>query len=467
VTLIVLLACGVSPSPQDTAGLPADDTAAALPDPFAARPDASGGLTNVSNDLDVLLERGALHDACDRYRARPDDQELRLLCGKALFFYETFDTAGVPTPLVDFLLNNMQDQVGPGFSAYGLIPDPTSTQGLPLGMAPSVDNTYAFTCASCHFAELPDGRYAVGAPNHDYEYGAHNLSFSLVPMSLTGTDGLDPQALATIAPLLDALDADWGLKAQLGIALLGLLGTEVPEFPADVQRHYATWKPGTMDFLIEPLPIQDDVHTVSRIPALWGLPTVEEQELAGMDGALLGWTGNTPTSHEFVYWFGVLGGGSAPSAIEEDALAAYLESLDAPDAPTEPDPRGHAVFVDHCLDCHQGPRGSGLHVYSYDEIGTDPTLGLWMDADGDGQACCEETLPGDFLTGGIKSPRLVGLWAQQRFLHNGSVESLHALLCVTPREDVTAAPYGDQGHTYGCELPEADRRALVAYLNAH
>ena len=35
----------------------------------------------------------------------------------------------------------------------------------PLGMALAEDgSTVSFTCASCHFAQLDDGRYSVGRP---------------------------------------------------------------------------------------------------------------------------------------------------------------------------------------------------------------------------------------------------------------------------------------------------------------
>ena len=42
-----------------------------------------------------------------------------------------------------------------------------------------------------------------------------------------------------------------------------MLGRDIPEFSEDAQRgYYAQWKPGTMDFFIEPLPIDDGVHRV-------------------------------------------------------------------------------------------------------------------------------------------------------------------------------------------------------------
>ncbi len=155
--------------------------------PFDPQPDESEGLTNLSADLDRLLEDGELPGACDRYEAgEASGRRARLLCGKEMFFYESFDTAGAPAPLLDHLMASFPDEIGAGFERYGMVRDPGSPGGLPLGLAPTVPlgdggtvPAYAFTCASCHFAELPDGRYAVGAPNHAYDYGRHVLAMAL------------------------------------------------------------------------------------------------------------------------------------------------------------------------------------------------------------------------------------------------------------------------------------------------
>src|SRR4051812_32774849 len=159
--------------PPPTPAPPSSGTPAPTDDPLAQPPPTST-LTDVSADLDAVLEHGALAGACDRYRA--GDATARLLCGKSMFFYESFGTGGVPTVLVQFLVDHFPDEIGPGFGKLGMIADPASSTHLPLGLAPTVRlggtiDAVAFTCASCHFAQLPDGRYAVGAPNHGYEYG--------------------------------------------------------------------------------------------------------------------------------------------------------------------------------------------------------------------------------------------------------------------------------------------------------
>ena len=75
----------------------------------------------------------------------------------------------------------------------------------------------------------------------------------------------------------------------------------------------------------------------------------------------------------------------------------------------------------------------------------------------------------DVITNQIKSPRLAGLWAMKRFLHNGSVESLEELLCVDgPRVSIPDYAFGNQGHTFGCDsLTWDEKDDLIAYLLSH
>ncbi len=452
-------------------------------DPFGTPPDDAGGLLNDSTDLNGVLERDALEGACERYAAGAHDRRTTLLCGKAMFFDEGFGTTGVPKPIVTFLAQNFPDAIGKGFAKLGMIPDPRSTESLPLGLAPgkkfgSVD-TLAFSCASCHFGRLPDGRYSVGAPNHDYAYGLQNLALAVLPLVALKGDAAshDPDAIARIQPMLDQLNRDILLKGRLVAALLpiGLAGT-APAFPKEAEKHYADWKPGTMDFFIEPLPINDHAHTVSKISPLWGIPRKAEADAASMPSAMLGWTGATASLENFLASFVDLGGGDLSKWPKERLapLAEYIYSLQAPVPPRAVNvdalARGEALFRDRgCIDCHGGPRGGGLKVYSYTEIGTDAEMARWADPDLDG--VLQDGLrfqPGDALTHGIKSPRLVGLWAMRLFLHNGSVDSLDEVFCSAGlRGNVSTKAFGNGGHTYGCDLSVDDRTALVTYLNAH
>lgn len=451
-------------------------------DPLAQLPTDDGGLVNVSSDLEALLEGGTLGEACEAYFKGAKDRVSMLRCGKAMFFYESFGTSGVPAALVDFLVTMMPGTIGAGMEKLGMVPDPFSTKALPLGIVPSAPAApnvpaYAFSCASCHFGRLPDGRYAVGAPNHDYDYGMQNLAFALFPqLAIADAGNHDPAAVARVQPMLDELAATPGLKLVMLGSLLGLLSVDIPSFPADVQHHYASWKTGTMDFLIAPLPIDDGVHTVSKISALWSLPTPQQIEASGMAHAMLGWGGPVRSTMNFLKEFVSFGGGNPADWPEEklEPLVAYLESLRAPANPAPPPAdsveQGRVLFsTKGCIGCHSGPAGSGLRTYGLEEIGTDPAIAGWLDADLDGVPCCEAPLePGETLSHGIKSPRLVGAWATKRFLHNGSVDSLESLFCVDgPRGKIDELAYRDSGHDMTCDgLSETEKRALIDYLRA-
>ncbi len=470
------------------------DDAGLHPDPLRPIDGPASPLTDVSADLDALLEHGTLHGACASLPAPSGSsaeaaasRAARLRCGKSMFFYESFGTGGVPASLLRFLLDNFPQEVGAGFAKLGMVPDPHSPQQLPLGLAPTAKlggkiEALAFTCASCHFAQLPDGRYAVGAPNHRYAYGKQNLLVAVLPtVALQGPSGHASQALDLVQPLVAKIQADMALKNKLLLAVLplSLAGTKAPVFPPDVEASYAAWRPGTMDFLIEPLPINDGVHTVSKIPALWELPDPDEVAASGMSNALLGWTGNTHSLEHFCRSFVEYGGGHLADWPDQKLapLWEYVYSLRRP----APSPaiasdassvaQGRRLFVQRgCITCHDGPRGSGKRVYSFDEVGSDRALQDWLDPRGSGRPCCgAPDSPDSAPTHGIKSPRLVGMSAASRFLHNGSLDSLEQLFCLNrQRPGRSDPPFGDQGHTETCDgLDDDEKRQLIAYLLAN
>lgn len=450
-------------------------------DPFAPQPDESEGLTNVSADLEALLEHGALEGACDAYEANRSDRRAMLLCGKSMYFYETFGTGGVPAPIVDFLIESFPEEVGSGFSKMGMVPDPYSAADRPLGLVPGAPlgnvESLVYTCAACHFGKLPDGRYAVGASNHDYEYGKQILSIALLPRTVDPRDdpaNHDPRALAAIQPMIDELEADRGLRIRLLFDLLPLLGSSAtqPSFTPEIEGQYASWPPGTMDFVITPLPLDDGVHTVSKIIPLWGLPREDEQAAAGMPHGMLAWTGGAHSLEDFLEGFVRIGGGPHDEWPPERLrpLAEYIYSLRPPENPSASDParveRGREIFEARCLDCHGAPRGSGDRIYTFEEIGTDDAMRAWGDPELTGTLCCglgDGTVP---ATHGIKSPRLAGLWSFSRFLHNGAVEGIEELLCVDgPRHENRDHALGTQGHDDLCEdFTRDEKLALIAFL---
>ena len=290
-------------------------------------------------------------------------------------------------------------------------------------------------------------------------------------------DQHDPDALAIVQPLLDRYDSDPVMQVEL-IAIVATvlpfaLNFELPD--KEDEAFYARWKPGVQDFFIPPTAFNDEVQTLHKIHALWDMPNNDQVARSGMVHAMLGWAGSVHTLEEFAEQFAMLGGGEPEEWPRErlQPLADYIYTLQAPANPDPPPTnavqRGAKLFGNKgCTDCHDGPSGAGKRIYRFEEIGTEDSLALWADGtDGNGEPCCGIEDSEEFaLTGGVKVPRLTGLWAMRRFLHNGSLDSLEALFCLDgERPSCTEPTFGDQGHRMTCDgLTESERRDLIAYL---
>lgn len=159
------------------------------------------------------------------------------------------------------------------------------------------------------------------------------------------------------------------------------------------------------------------------------------------------------------------------------ALAKFLYSLEPPKSPHPIDAearRGQQVFADEgCRSCHPPPHYTNNrlvaapgfdppaeHYAKYDvmrrRVGTDPTL-------------TTETRRG---TGYYKVPSLEGLWYRGPFGHGGALARLEDWFD-PHRLDDDYVPTGFSpedgprpvlGHTFGLDLSDDDRRALIAFL---
>ena len=138
------------------------------------------------------------------------------------------------------------------------------------------------------------------------------------------------------------------------------------------------------------------------------------------------------------------------------ALAAYLESL-AQSLPDESiaaaaSPQGAQVFAQNCSRCHQEPGLTGPPV-SLAEVGTDPMIG-------------ESLVRG---TGMYRVPSLHGVGTRGALLHDGTVPSLSVMF--DPARVNAGYSLGLHGvsvipgHTFGLELSDSDRAALITYLD--
>lgn len=139
-----------------------------------------------------------------------------------------------------------------------------------------------------------------------------------------------------------------------------------------------------------------------------------------------------------------------PPAMVALGLALYLRSL-APPPPVVGSGRGQALFAARCQGCHAPPDYAGEPV-ALSVIGTDPAAGRSRERG----------------TLSYRTPTLRAVAARSALLHDGRLRDLQALFDPDRlRDSYTGALHGDgpvPGHPYGLELPDADRAALIEFL---
>ncbi|GAB4551615.1 MAG: hypothetical protein Tsb0013_13700 [Phycisphaerales bacterium] len=198
-------------------------------------------------------------------------------------------------------------------------------------------------------------------------------------------------------------------------------------------------------------------------------------------------------------------------------LLAYLRTIEAPEWPRGIDRdlarTGRTVFENNCASCH-GTYGDGFNdpnwtypnkVVPVEIVGTDPVyaqtlmeprLTAWYN-----ESWFAVTEPTSRVepTLGYIAPPLDGVWISAPYLHNGSVPTLEALLDSSKRPtwwrrsfdpndydyarvgwnyeeldgprpgdinvyDTTIESYGNMGHTFGDDLTDEERAAVIEYL---
>jgi cytochrome c5 len=253
------------------------------------------------------------------------------------------------------------------------------------------------TCAICH-TTVRDGALMVGEARRSFDYGRLRLAYDQVH----GT-------------IRDAEEA----------------------------RRMASWGPGRADVT------EDDDEDPVTIPDLWGLraqawlaqaATIRHSSPLAL--AIRQDTQLIDSNHARI----------RPPRELAWALAMFVYSLaPPPGAGLPPNPRGAALFAEHCRSCHANAAYGGRRIAAR-AIGTDPAL-----ATGRGRG-----------TGTYRVPPLLGVRFGAPYLHHGAVGSLAELLSPERLEpDYTAGRLGPgsiPGHRAGTELSADARAALIAYL---
>lgn len=205
-------------------------------------------------------------------------------------------------------------------------------------------------------------------------------------------------------------------------------------------------------------------------------------------------------------------------------ILAYLLTIEPPPYPFPIDEplaaKGQTLFETNCAQCH-GTYGKDWtypnRIIPLEEIGTDPkryhNIGVKFGEAYNASWFAKEANGGWFLEGkpvrmtrGYQAPPLDGIWATAPYFHNGSVPTLEGVLNSRVRPKVFTRSYktgkddydparvgwktrevpppdpklpgieqrkvydttqpgrGNGGHTYGDDLTEAERQAILEYL---
>jgi mono/diheme cytochrome c family protein len=460
-----------------------------MPQPAPGTPIGPTTLTDQSRSLEEILEKGTLtKDDCDRYLKGEKDRATTLRCGKWMYFYAHLEVPGPPAKLTDLLRENAPNTFGKSAEHFGLMPDPYSKNKLPVGMAPGPDMTagvavYTFTCASCHFGKLEDGRYVVGSPNHKFEFGKITLAISAIP-ELAAAPG--KKMSAEVKAILDPITDEMFEKGSNRVAVLAQAITLLPSVivtkvapPDDEAKQALAISPsGVMDPYAPPS-LDDGVAIPVRMSPLWGIDPKGMTAAGSTHGAMLGSNGGAPDLAHIMRTSSTISGKIRAKPIGENykaenvqPLVEYVLSLQPPKSEKKFDSSklavGGAIFKKNCYVCHKGVGFAGTRVFDLAEIGTDPNVARLVDADKTGKALFNVLTPEE-LTGGIRARRLSGVWSMNRLLHNGSVRSLSDLFCLNgPRpQHVTGSGHSSAGHNFTCEgLSNDEKSSLIYFLES-
>jgi mono/diheme cytochrome c family protein len=252
-------------------------------------------------------------------------------------------------------------------------------------------------------------------------------------------------------------------------------------------------------FVLTQAPWDDSVGNTD-FPAVW--------RLDGRSGELFHVAGEARDVYAVVAT-SAIGVGSLPIhdfKPRNDWIESFIGKLQPPPIPARIDesmlPRGKQVFDDLCADCHAANGKRTGTAIPLAEIGTDPEHVLaWHQKDADRMNAVVRALGArdanvQGAQGGYVARPLVGLWLLAPYLHNGSVPTLRDLLSPVPQRsanfyrgydvvdldnvgfvstgsqaaangylfDTRQRGNGNAGHTYGTDVSEPDRRALLEYL---
>lgn len=265
-----------------------------------------------------------------------------------------------------------------------------------------------------------------------------------------------------------------------------------------------TWGPGRIDpfnpvkFNTLRLPKDDTIGNSDMMP-LWNQN--QHKDFA------LHWDGLETSLTETVQT-GAIGDGATNESLpvaDLQRVEDFIKELPPPKYPfgvnNELATKGSQLFANTCASCHAfGGERTGK-VISVEEVGTDRhRLDMWTQQAADTYQQFSDGYEWDFdqlrKTNGYVSVSLDGIWLRAPYLHNGSVPSLQDILKspenrpqvfwrgydvydpekvgfvsegleaerVGFKYDTTVTANSNQGHLYGTDLSDENKKALIEYL---
>ena len=364
-----------------------------------------------------------------------------------------------------------------------------------------------FNCLSCHGDSI-DGQYLIGVGNRTRDFTQDLRSFTnLLPLfAWTPAEQKEvavfQRAMTAIAPYVQTKTVGVNPAVNLTYALFA--NRQADDF---LWSKELTLAPPSTDF-----PPVD-------VPPWWRM---------GQKNSMFYNGEFTKNHHRIMTLASTLciEDAAAMQALEEPFrnVEAYIKSLKAPVYPKAIDQTlaaaGKPVYEANCQKCHGSYGDDGTisftdRIIPIEKIGTDPALMEQQTGPENARfrAWGEESFTRLYNESfgvekhlGYVVPPLNGVWATAPFLHNGSVPTLEAVLnskirpkywekleVATHRDydvenvgvkfkalssgqsnalpllkryiyDTTLKGYGNQGHTYGDQLSEGERKALIEYL---
>lgn len=439
---------------------------------------------------------GALAPAAPA-REFPGDPE----AGREFLLYGNYIGSGVPYELYKTLLgvrstpNPLLEREGPASFLPVSFNYVETDDGVPLVVGAN--------CLACHGSPFGD-TFVVGMGNSFSDWTSE-IPFPSLPLRMAGAlrYGPDSPEMRELNRFLRGVDA-LGTDAATPFAGVN------PAFRVE-ELAAAHRDPVTLEWTDEHRFDVPDRSIATDVPAWWLLKKKDRLYYNGM---------GTGDFAKLIQQITVVGIEDAEAAARihprMQDLLAYIRTLEAPVYPFDLDEdlraQGRAIFENNCASCH-GTYGTGRgdpdwtypnRLVPVEVVGTDPVYARILVESGLPRWYNESwfaiTEPRSRVDPEMVyiAPPLDGVWATAPYLHNGSVPTLEALLDsperptywskVGPRAydhdavgwqyveegppepgntrtyDTTRDSYGNEGHTFGDDLTDEGRSALIEYL---